>query len=310
VEEAGCSATLPTDRGVTPLLIACREGYLPLVQWLAAHGVDIAGVAGSGLTPLHVACMTGHLPVVEWLVAAGASIAPLAPRPGGATPLHVAAHAGQLGGARCSALSRTVVKWLVGRGADPNTPAGDGSTALHVACLANHVSGVVFWPDAQAAVAGWLVLEGGASVNTIAAGGMSPLHIASMEGNLAICQVASSNCRVTQDSCGQCVSDAGPRRERATSDPACAHARPHACGAVDAARIVMAAPAGHACAHALLTLPLTLVQAAPLSVMLTPGCCRRAAAHGGGAPAVVGPGRPRHHVSGHPFRLRAGHGCR
>ena len=45
--------------------------------------------------------MTGHLNVVKWLVLqGGAHVMPAASKPGGATPLHVAAHAGQLEGER------------------------------------------------------------------------------------------------------------------------------------------------------------------------------------------------------------------
>lgn len=100
LDGAHCSITLPTDRGITPLLIACREGNVDLVALLAARGVSVNDTAGQGLTPLHVACMTGHIAVVRWLVAAGATVMPPAQQPGGATPLHVAAHAGHLEGGR------------------------------------------------------------------------------------------------------------------------------------------------------------------------------------------------------------------
>ena len=57
--------------------------------------VAVDDVGAHGLAPLHVACMTGHLAVVQWLVReGGADIMPSARKPGGATPLHVAAHAG------------------------------------------------------------------------------------------------------------------------------------------------------------------------------------------------------------------------
>jgi ankyrin repeat protein len=96
----------------------------------------VNGISSHGLAPLHVACMTGHLKVVEWLLLeGGADVMPSASRPAGATPLHVAAHAGHF----------DIVKWLVRHGADPNAPAVDGSTALHVACLAGNVRGVHVW---------------------------------------------------------------------------------------------------------------------------------------------------------------------
>jgi hypothetical protein len=35
----------------------------------------------------------------------------------------------------------------------------------------------------------WLVMEGHASVNQVSSGGAVPLHIASLEGHLSVCQV-------------------------------------------------------------------------------------------------------------------------
>lgn len=129
------------------LLIACREGSLPLVQWLAGLGVPINSGGNHGLTPLHVACMTGHLDVVQWLVvrcygyfipppplapsrlssayfcakacpsfrkSAGAAVMPVASRPGGATPLHVAAHSGQLPGAPYACAVLADAQWWSG----------------------------------------------------------------------------------------------------------------------------------------------------------------------------------------------------
>ena len=55
----------------SPLLAACHEGHLAVLQALVAEigpGCCLAGLMPNGATALHVACHQGQLPLVTWLV--------------------------------------------------------------------------------------------------------------------------------------------------------------------------------------------------------------------------------------------------
>ena len=86
--------------------------------------------------------------------------------PDGYTALHFAASFGQL----------EVARLLLGRGADPNAVAMNGSrlTPLHSAIVAKH-------RDTTS-----LLLALGASPNSVQHGGITPLHIAAQDGDEAI----------------------------------------------------------------------------------------------------------------------------
>lgn len=58
-----------TKNGATPLYLACQEGHLEVVQYLAKDcGADPSIRANDGMTPLHAAAQMGHNTVIVWLV--------------------------------------------------------------------------------------------------------------------------------------------------------------------------------------------------------------------------------------------------
>lgn len=58
-----------TKNGATPLYLACEEGHLEVVQYLAKDcGADPSIRANDGMTPLHAAAQMGHNTVIVWLV--------------------------------------------------------------------------------------------------------------------------------------------------------------------------------------------------------------------------------------------------
>ena len=122
--------------------------------------------ARNGLTPLGAACARGHVECASLLLDAGANVN-LSDTHGN-TPLHSAAIYGEVG---CA-------KLLLSRGADYRLPDMNSSSALCVACTAGHHEFAE------------VLLRAGADVDrghmTL---NVTPLHVASVQGHLAVAQV-------------------------------------------------------------------------------------------------------------------------
>lgn len=67
-------SALQADRRFTPLMRACKEGRLDIVDELLALGVDIAVTNADGCNALWLACYNGSHAVIERLIAAGIDI--------------------------------------------------------------------------------------------------------------------------------------------------------------------------------------------------------------------------------------------
>jgi uncharacterized protein len=67
-------SALQADRRFTPLMRACKEGRLDIVDELLALGVDIATTNTDGCNALWLACYNGSHVIIEHLVAAGIDI--------------------------------------------------------------------------------------------------------------------------------------------------------------------------------------------------------------------------------------------
>jgi ankyrin repeat protein len=83
----GANPTIPSAKGVSPLLVACGYGLEPQVTNFApsarlaavkylvdATGADVNARDAQGYTPLHGAALTANHEVIEYLVAMGADI--------------------------------------------------------------------------------------------------------------------------------------------------------------------------------------------------------------------------------------------
>lgn len=102
---------------------AARFDQVALLDWLAAHGADVAREAGPALV---VACHGGAVGAVRWLLERGA---PVAHRNEYAwPPLHFAAYGGHL----------EIVRLLLAHGADSVATCGQGRTARSWAEEAGH----------------------------------------------------------------------------------------------------------------------------------------------------------------------------
>ena len=67
-------SALQDDGRFTPLMRACKEGRLDIVEELLALGVDIAVLNADGCNALWLACYNGNHAVIEHLIQAGIDI--------------------------------------------------------------------------------------------------------------------------------------------------------------------------------------------------------------------------------------------
>lgn len=151
--EAGACVGPQGRRGFTPLIQASHRGFVAIVNELLKYGSDVHIQNEQGFTALHLAALAGRTEVIELLLANGAD--PRDPGTQGVTPgqmamqggfpevkellegyimgsakpsetkipisLHECAHAGDADG----------IRYLLLRGADPNSKDEEGFTPLH-----------------------------------------------------------------------------------------------------------------------------------------------------------------------------------
>lgn len=181
---SGASQSLTTEDGFTALSVALQQSHDDIANVLLGHGtssklklpqihiatkkndaravslllrrnIDNVNVTSkSGFTPLHIAAHYGNLDIGRLLIEKGAAVNCQAKN--GICPLHVACKRGR---------SR-MVSLLTENAADVNCPTKEGMTPIHVAS-ANGGSKIIE-----------NLLEKGASVNTKTRSGFSALHLA------------------------------------------------------------------------------------------------------------------------------------
>jgi len=158
----GGRVAMRCPQGLTPLLVAARNGHSDICGLLLAHGSDVNEVdLEIKLTALHLAAIGGHEAVVEALLSWGAILDPQGHE--GATPLLIAANKGHT----------DICGLLLARGSDVNQMEPTTKmTALHCAAFGGHEAVVE------------ALLSWGAIVDP-ALGGTTPLYFACRNGHLA-----------------------------------------------------------------------------------------------------------------------------
>jgi ankyrin repeat protein len=165
--EQGAQANGRDASGETPIMLACKEGHLAVVEMLLRHvgGQALQQTDDKGRTALHWASLCGHGEVVAFLLGQGAEI--MSRDTLGRNPLMYGCSKGHLGVVRMllehmgggavqetDHHGRTVLHWaanegheevaalLIGMGAQANSRDAFSKTPLMVACEKGHM-GVV-----------------------------------------------------------------------------------------------------------------------------------------------------------------------
>jgi len=136
------------SHGETPLHVAAESGHALMALELLHHDADLLARDKDGWTPLHHAALQGHLECVEALTNwAGECNSDLKTKAlsavdsEGGTPLHAAVHMRNYTATPVQvAQLRSVVKFLVAAGADPNAADCNGWRPLHMAVQTGHVA--------------------------------------------------------------------------------------------------------------------------------------------------------------------------
>uniref|UniRef100_A0A673HYE5 Ankyrin-2-like n=1 Tax=Sinocyclocheilus rhinocerous TaxID=307959 RepID=A0A673HYE5_9TELE len=199
--ERGATVDSSTKKGNTALHIACLAGQKEVAKLLVKRGADVNSQSQNGFTPLYMAAQENHLDVVQYLLENGGnqSIATevcdcescvcvfpfFATCPykyllkrgeclhisidcgfydlllNGFTPLHIAAHYGNV----------NVATLLLNRGAAVDFTAKNGITPLHVASKRGNTNMIV------------LLLDRGSQIDAKTRDGLTPLHCAARSGH-------------------------------------------------------------------------------------------------------------------------------
>jgi ankyrin repeat protein len=125
--DKGLEPNTADPQGNTLLMIAARQGHLELVRFLIKRKASVARRSPHGDTALMMASLGGHLEIARLLVDNGAEI-----NHDGWAPLHYAAFDG----------GPALIKYLVGKGANKDSLAPNGYTALMLATMKGKIESV------------------------------------------------------------------------------------------------------------------------------------------------------------------------
>eukprot|EP00930_Biecheleria_cincta_P007180 TRINITY_DN108359_c0_g1_i1.p1 TRINITY_DN108359_c0_g1~~TRINITY_DN108359_c0_g1_i1.p1 ORF type:complete len:421 (-),score=75.17 TRINITY_DN108359_c0_g1_i1:8-1225(-) len=179
---AKADSNAKTSSGVTPLLLACAAGSLPIVQGLLSHGADTNLAGEAGVSPLALATDGGHVAIISELLRAAASV-------------DFRDAVGKTALMSASAVAnRDVVAMLLEADANPQTRAEDGSTALLYAvesfgneclsCPSDHSTDELKASRARDVAS--LLLSAQADPDAAAEDGRSPLGLAQLAGDSSL----------------------------------------------------------------------------------------------------------------------------
>ena len=166
LDQGGARANAENIRGETALHLVSRGQYDPqlgvrVVQLLLDRGANVNMEDKGQLTPLHLASYYGRLDIVRVLLSHGARVNAKGEQ--GQTALHLV-----LDGNRSGIDAVGIVRLLLENGADVNAQDSNNETPLHLAC--NYGKDVI----------GRVLLIHGANPNASNIRGHTPLHMLSL----------------------------------------------------------------------------------------------------------------------------------
>jgi len=154
-----------SNDGITPMMMACRNGHLKVAQMLHERGASLTSKSLDGWNCLHFASGMGRGEVVKWLLSMKVPVDE--PNNEIVTPLMYACRSGHL----------KIVQMLHERGASLTSKVRDGLSCLHFAA-----------DEAREEVVSWL-LDQGLGVNETTKNGRTPLMMACSKGHLKLAQM-------------------------------------------------------------------------------------------------------------------------
>lgn len=172
----GANTKLRDEGGLAPVHKAALMGRVEALRILLARNPQAVNVeAADGWTPLHFAGHGGHAGAVEVLIQHGAELHSVDSER--MTPLHRAASSG----------SEAACQFLLRAGSDPLLGDSHGMLPLHLVCEAEPLH----WHDGMVSVARALI-EGGSPVDALDGRRRTPLLIATIGGDLELCEILLS----------------------------------------------------------------------------------------------------------------------
>ncbi|XP_054991323.1 ankyrin repeat domain-containing protein 61 [Sorex araneus] len=163
--EHGARVNARVDSGSrhSPLHLAVTYGTCPVLTMLAQRGARVNATDSSSMTPLHVAANSLNQGMMETLIACGADVNQAMSATGSAA-LQLAVCVASSKAGRLLAAGLGCIRLLLAHGARVNAQDHEGRAAMHAAC----------WGGRKAVID--LLLESGASVNTLTRRGESPVY--------------------------------------------------------------------------------------------------------------------------------------
>jgi ankyrin len=123
----GVNAQAADERGITPLLLAAKNGHRDVVALLLGQGAPVNPARQDGVTPLFIAVQEGRRDVVALFLEKGADVNAQA-RIDGVTLLHVGAYRGD----------QAIVTLLLQHGADKHARMSTGERPVDLAHRQGH----------------------------------------------------------------------------------------------------------------------------------------------------------------------------